>query len=51
MRIIDLDRLELPGKTKILEMLDKWEKEHPVTEIYIGEESGYDIYLVKKGAK
>lgn len=28
MRIIDLDTLDLPGKTMIMKVLDKYEKEH-----------------------
>lgn len=33
MRLINLDELDIPGKTIMMKLLDKYEKEHPLKEI------------------
>jgi hypothetical protein len=51
MRLVDLDKLNIPGKSKVLEVLDRWEKEHLVTEITAREDDEWDIRLVRKKTK
>ena len=36
------------GKTAVLKALEKWEKEHPLTEIRIPYGSGWEVTLKKK---
>lgn len=45
-RLVNLDELDMPGHTKIRAALEKWQKEHPINEIKIGETD--DFYLVLK---
>lgn len=48
-RLIDLDQLDMPGKTIMLKALTKYEKEHPLTEIKLQEKADYTVLLRKDG--
>lgn len=51
MRLVDIDdiaRSNVTGKTAILNFLDKWEKDHPLKEIHIQEDDGWEITMQKK---
>ena len=53
MRLINLDEFangNVTGKTQILKVLDKWEKEHPLTEIVIPHD-GWEITMTRKEKK
>lgn len=45
-RIVNIDELDMPGHTKIRAALEKWQQEHPVNELKIGETD--DFYLILK---
>lgn len=45
-RLVNLDELDMPGHTRIRAALEKWQKEHPINELRIGETD--DFYLVLK---
>lgn len=45
-RLVNLDEMDMPGHTKIRAALEKWQQEHPITELKIGETD--DFYLVLK---
>lgn len=48
MRLVDLDNLDLPGKTQILKVLDRYEKEHPITKLTIQQGDGWEITMTRK---
>lgn len=45
-RLVNLDEMDMPGHTKIRAALEKWQQEHPVNELKIGETD--DFYLILK---
>ena len=50
-RLIDIDEFAAgneTGKTAVLKVLEKWEREHPLTEIRIPYDSGWEIRLTRK---
>lgn len=52
MRLINIDEFAAScqnGKTAVMKMLDKWEKENPVNRILVEEAGEFDVYLVRKG--
>ena len=51
MRLVDLDELDMPGATMVKKVLDKWEKEHPITEIVVREDDEWQVVLTKKAPK
>lgn len=48
MRLVDLDKLDMPGATMVKRQLDKWEKEHPIKEIVVREDDEWNVLLVRK---
>lgn len=51
MRLVDLDDYAASnetGKTAVLKAMEKWEKEHPLTEIKIPYGSGWELRLTRK---
>ena len=48
MRLIDLDTLDLPGKTQIMKQLNKYQKEHPIKEIVVREDDEWIVMLKRK---
>ena len=52
MRLINLDDFAAScqnGKTAVMKMLEKWEKEHPINTILVQDTDDFDVYLVRKG--
>lgn len=50
-RLVNLDELDMPGHTKIRAALEKWQKEHPINELRIGETDDFYLKLVRKEEK
>ena len=51
MRLVDIDDFAASnetGKTAVLKILEKWEKEHPLTEIKIPYDSDWEIHMRRK---
>lgn len=48
MRLVDLDKLDMTGATMVRRFLDRWEKEHPITEIVVREDDEWIVVLTKK---
>lgn len=51
MRLVNLDEFaegNVTGKTQILKVLDKWEKEHPLKEIKIPYGDEWEITMTRK---
>lgn len=51
MRLVDLDDFakdNVTGKTQILKVMDKWEKEHPLKEIKIPYGDEWEITMTRK---
>lgn len=54
MRLVDLDDYAASnetGKTAVLKAMEKWEKEHPLTEIKIPYGEGWKITMKRKKTK
>lgn len=52
MRLVDIDDYAASnetGKTAVLKALEKWERQHPLTEIELKESENYDVLLKKDG--
>ena len=50
-RIVNIDELDMPGHTKIRAALEKWQREHPITELKIGETDDFYLMLKRKEEK
>ena len=50
-RLINLDELDMPGHTRIRAALEKWQQEHPINELRIGETDDFYLKLVRKEEK
>lgn len=50
-RIVNIDELDMPGHTKIRAALEKWQKEHPINELRIGETDDFYLILKRKEKK
>lgn len=50
-RLVNLDELDMPGHTRIRAALEKWQKEHPINEIKIGETDDFYLVLRRKEEK
>ena len=51
MRLVDIDQINIPGKTMVMKFLEKWYTEHPLREIKISETDDYEVYLKRKEGK
>ena len=50
-RLVNIDELDMPGHTKIRAALEKWQREHPITELKIGETDDFYLMLKRKEKK
>lgn len=50
-RLVNLDELDMPGHTRIRAALEKWQQEHPINELRIGETDDFYLKLVRKEEK
>lgn len=50
-RLVNLDELDMPGHTRIRAALEKWQKEHPINELRIGETDDFYMVLKRKEEK
>ena len=50
-RLVNIDELDMPGHTKIRAALEKWQREHPITELKIGETDDFYLILRRKEKK
>lgn len=54
MRLINLDEFaesNATGKTQMMKILDRWEKEHPLKEIRVMLDDGWQIEMTRKERK
>ncbi len=54
LRLVDIDDFAASnetGKTAVLKIMEKWEREHPLTEIKIPYGEGWEITLTRKKAE
>ena len=50
-RLVNIDEMNMPGHTKIKAALEKWQKEHPINELKIGETDDFYLMLKRKEEK
>ena len=50
-RIVNIDELDMPGHTKIRAALEKWQQDHPINELKIGETDDFYLILKRKEKK
>ena len=50
-RLVNIDEMNMPGHTKIKAALEKWQQEHPITELKIGEADDFYLILRRKEKK
>ena len=47
-RLIDLDRLDVPGKGTMMKILERYEKEHPIKQIIVEDGDGKRTVILRE---